>query len=145
MRRMLSLAGGALLLALLAIQLVPVARTNPPEPAPIAAPAEVAAVLEKACADCHSHRTRWPWYSRVAPVSWLVSHDVEEGREHLNLSTWGTLEPRRQQRLREEMWEEVAEREMPLPAYRFAHPEARLSDRDLSVLRSWAAPGDHRD
>lgn len=140
MGRKLALAGGVIVLLVLAPQAVPVDRTNPPETAPLEAPAEVAAVLDRACADCHSHRTRWPWYSRVAPASWLVAHDVEEGRERVNLSAWGELEPRRQARLREEMWEEVADGEMPLRAYRLAHPEARLSDRDLAVLRRWAVP-----
>lgn len=145
MRRILLLAGGVLILAFIAIQAVPVSRTNPPEPAPLAAPDEVEGLLDRACADCHSHRTRWPWYSRIAPVSWLVAHDVEEAREHLNFSTWGDLAPRRQDRLREEMWEEVSEGEMPLAAYRLAHPEARLTEADLARLNAWARGAGNRD
>lgn len=138
MRRSFAAAVVVLVTVLLLAQLVPVARSNPPVVAPITAPPEVMTVLDRACADCHSHETRWPWYSRVAPVSWLVVRDVDEGREKLNLSTWGALEPKRQQKLREEMWEEVSEGEMPLRMYRLAHPEARLSEADRELLRRWA-------
>ncbi len=129
---------------LLAIQLLPARRDNPPVTADLEAPPEVRAVLRAACYDCHSHETRWPWYSRVAPVSWQVAHDVAEGREHLNFSLWGTLEPRRQERLREEIWEEVEKGEMPIPVYRWAHPEARLDQARLATLRAWAGAADRR-
>lgn len=132
----------------LGIQLVPVAHTNPPEAAPLKAPADVMKVLNRACADCHSHRTRWPWYSRVAPVSWLVVSDVSEAREHVNLSTWGSLDPKRQAHHREEMGNEVSDGDMPLLTYRLMHPAARLSDADRAVLRRWAgaaAVDDGRD
>ncbi len=139
MRRALVVGGASLVAALLAAQLVPVERTNPPVVAKLEAPPEVRELLQRACSNCHSYETRWPWYSRVAPVSWLVVHDVNEARKKLNLSTWGTLDPRRRARLREEMWEEVSQGEMPLPAYRLAHPEARLSDADRDILRAWTA------
>lgn len=128
----------------LGIQLVPVERTNPPETAPLQAPPDVMRVLDRSCADCHSNRTVWPWYSHVAPVSWLVASDVAEAREHVNLSTWGALDPKRQDHHREEMWEEVEDGEMPLWTYRLMHPAARLSDADRAVLRRWAgeAEGD---
>jgi hypothetical protein len=129
----------------LAIQFIPVDRTNPPAVSSAAVPQDVEAILEGACFDCHSHRTVWPWYSRIAPVSWLVVHDVTEGREHLNLSTWGELEPKKQDRLREEMWEEVEDGEMPLPAYRLTHPVARLTDADRELLRRWSGSGDRHD
>src|SRR5438874_1058331 len=74
---------------LVAIQLVPVERTNPSATKPIEAPAEVTAVLRRSCYDCHSNETRWPWYAYVAPVSWLVADDVKDGRAKLNFSSWG--------------------------------------------------------
>ena len=91
-----------MLLAIVAIgiQLYPVARTNPPVTADFSGPAEVKAVLKTACYDCHSNETRWPWYSYVAPLSWLVTHDVEEGRAEFNLSAWGTISEPRRERLR---------------------------------------------
>ena len=84
------LAGAAVLaaLVLLSIQFVPIARTNPPIEADLAAPAEIKDILRRACYDCHSHETKWPWYSRVAPLSWWVAAHVEKGRADLNFSHW---------------------------------------------------------
>lgn len=121
------------------IQLVPVERDNPPERAPIAGPPEVTRVLEQSCFDCHSNRTRWPWYSRLAPVSWLVARDVEEGRSHLNFSNWELFEPARRLELRRRVWQEVEKGEMPLGIYLLLHEEARLDPQDLDTLREWAA------
>lgn len=134
-------AGIVVVVGGLGIQLVPVERTNPPVVADLDAPGEVRAVLHAACYDCHSHQTRWPWYSRVAPVSWLVAHDVEEAREKLNFSAWGNREPRKQWKAMEEIGEEVEEGEMPLRMYRLAHPEARLDDRQRATLLAWARAG----
>jgi hypothetical protein len=120
------------------IQFVPVKRTNPPVEADFDGPPKVAAVLETSCYDCHSNETRWPWYGRVAPVSWLVAHDVEEAREHLNFSSWGSYDLRQQEKLAEEIWEEVEEGEMPLRKYLLAHPEARLSESARQTLREWS-------
>jgi hypothetical protein len=124
--------------AFLAIQLVPVERTNPPVETEVPAPPEVRAVLRRACYDCHSHETRWPWYSRVAPASWLIGHDVREGREELNFSTWNRLASKKQVKAMQESWEEVEEGEMPPWFYLPPHPEARLSPEDREVLRAWA-------
>jgi hypothetical protein len=74
----------------------------------------------------------------------MVAHDVEEAREKLNFSTWGTLEPREQAKMREEMGEEVEDGEMPLLAYRLAHPEARLDDRQRATLLGWARAGERQ-
>ncbi|HSO22455.1 MAG TPA: heme-binding domain-containing protein [Chondromyces sp.] len=139
MRRLLVASGLTFFGLALAIQLVPVDRSNPPVTADLAAPPAVDAVLRASCYDCHSNETRWPWYSRVAPVSWLVAHDVEEARDHFNFSLWGTYERKRQQRLAEEMWEEVEDGEMPLRTYLLAHPDARLSDDDRAMLAAWSA------
>ncbi len=76
----------------------------------------------KACADCHSNETKWPWYSNVAPVSWLVQKDVEEGRRHFNISTQAGMKEAK------EAYEEVEKGEMPLPIYLPMHPEADLND-----------------
>ncbi len=125
-------------------QLVPVPRENPPVTAEIPAPPAVRALLERACYDCHSHETRWPWYARVAPASWLVAWDVAEGREHLNLSRWDDYDAEEQGELREEMWEEVEEGEMPLWYYLPLHPEARLTADERATLRAWALPAGER-
>jgi hypothetical protein len=136
----------AVVAALLLIQLVPVDRENPPVTSEVAAPEPVRAVLRRSCYDCHSHETRWPWYARVAPVSWLVAHDVHEGREHLNFSTWDRYDAKKRRELREEAWEEVDEGEMPLWFYLPLHPDARLSDADRAALRAWGGDGEgHHD
>ena len=120
------------------IQFVPVNRTNPPVEGDLRAPAEVLSVLRRACYDCHSNETVWPWYSRVAPLSWVIAHDVNEGRAALNFSTWNQLSPEKQAEAMKESWEEVAEGKMPTWYYVALHPEARLSTNDQSVLRAWS-------
>jgi hypothetical protein len=132
--RIFLLALGVLLIG---IQLVPVSRTNPPAMGEVDAPAEVVAVLEESCYDCHSHETRWPWYAYVAPVSWLVAHDVDEGREHLNFSAWSQYDAEERAEKLEEIWEEVDEGKMPLDKYVWLHSNARLTNADLEVLRTW--------
>ena len=99
-----------------------------------ALPADVADLLRRSCADCHSHDTVWPWYARIAPVSWLVAYDVAEAREHMNLSLWNRLDPGERAEMIEEIWEEVEEEEMPLWYYVWLHPRARLSAAERSDL-----------
>jgi hypothetical protein len=127
----------AVVVVFILIQLVPLDRGNPPAAAPIEAPPEVRRVLEASCFDCHSHATRWPWYAWVAPVSFLVVHDVDEAREHLNFSTWEAYPADERRELAEEIVEETREGEMPLPMYTFMHRDARLSPGDEAVLEGY--------
>jgi hypothetical protein len=83
----------------------------------------------RTCRDCHSNETSWPWYSHVAPASWLVQHDVEEGREHFNVSEWG-----REDNEGDEAAELLREGEMPPWFYLPAHPEALLTDAERREL-----------
>jgi len=122
----------------MAIQVVPVRRTNPPVEAVVPAPANVHAILRRACYDCHSNETVWPWYTRIAPVSWLVARDVQQGREELNFSTWNRHSPRQQDKFLRESWNEVAEGEMPPWIYLRMHGNAVLSAQDRAALREWA-------
>ncbi len=116
------------------IQLVPMGRdhTNPPvtQDAPWPNP-EARALAVRACYDCHSNETKWPWYSNVAPVSWLVAHDVDEGREELNFSEFD-----KNQRHLKDAPEEVREKEMPPAIYFPMHPEAKLTDAERAQLLS---------
>jgi len=142
-KKISAIAVGGLLLLFIAIQFVPAERNNPAVTADIEAPAEVKRILKQSCYDCHSNETQWPWYSNVAPVSWLVAHDVEEGREHLNFSEWGMLSDDNKHELAEEAWEEVEGGDMPLKIYLIIHPGAKLSDTDRQALRDWAGePGE---
>lgn len=122
----------------LAAQAVPIARTNPPVTRDIGAAADVAPLLRRACYDCHSYETGWPWYSRIAPVSWLVAHDVTEGREELDFSTWDVYRPAKRQKLLREIAEQVTEGEMPPWYYALVHPEARLTTEEKDQLATWA-------
>ncbi len=122
---------------LLAAQLVPVERTNPPATVEILAPSEVHAVLRRSCYDCHSNRTRWPWYARVAPASWFVTRHVRRGRSNLNLTEWPFLDGQAQQFFLGEMRKQISERTMPLDSYLLLHWGARLSDAERSLLLDW--------
>ncbi len=131
------LIGLAVVLAF--IQILPFgALDNPPVETEMPASDEVRAVMERSCYDCHSNEARWPWYAHVAPVSWLIAHDVEEGREHVNFSTWNRYDEEEREEIREESLEEAEEGKMPLPIYLTMHPDARLSEADIAVLRQWA-------
>ncbi|MCB1032496.1 MAG: heme-binding domain-containing protein [Acidobacteria bacterium] len=123
--------------ALVAVQFFPVERSNPPVEQDLGAPPEVDAILRRSCYDCHSNETVWPWYSKIAPVSWLVVHDVEEGREEMNFSIWNRYSAKRRAKKVEEIWEEVEEDEMPLRLYTLAHPRTRLSSEEKLLLESW--------
>ena len=125
-------------------QLVRPHRDNPPiDPAQrvdahVQVPADVAALMDRACADCHSHSTEWPWYSHVAPVSWMVAHHVNHGREYVNFDAWGAYTPYEAQDVLDEIAEVVEKGEMPLPLYVPLHPYARLTDAERARLVQWA-------
>lgn len=123
---------------LLAIQLVPIRRDNPPITSPIKPPKAIDTTLRRACFDCHSHETVWPWYSYVAPVSWMVAYDVHEGRRHLDFSTWTEYPIALKRKKLAGISELVQEREMPLWYYLPMHHDAQLSDEDVSALAMWA-------
>ena len=116
----------------LALQLVPYGRahTNPEiQQEPAWDSPRTRELFMRACQDCHSNETVWPWYAAIAPVSWLVQHDVDEGREHFNVSEWG-----RKRNHGDEAAEMVRENEMPPWFYLPAHPEAQLSDAEREEL-----------
>jgi hypothetical protein len=122
------------------LQLTNPARTNPPvvngftesnAPSP-----EITALLSAACYDCHSHETKWPPYSRIAPASWLVVSDVNKGRKHLNFSAWPTDSAAAAKKL-ERIYEVLDYQEMPPKKYTLLHPEARLTDAQRKQLMDW--------
>jgi hypothetical protein len=100
---------------------------------------QVAAILDRSCSDCHSNKTRWPWYSNVAPVSWFVIDHVNEGRRHLNFSEWGRYTQRDVGGLLKQMCREVKADTMPLSSYTPMHPGSKLSAEDVKTLCDWAA------
>jgi mono/diheme cytochrome c family protein len=130
---LLSVLAGAAFVFLLLLQLVPFGRNhaNPPVLAePVWDSPHTRDLFMQACGDCHSNETRWPWYSSIAPVSWLVYRDVQEGREHFNVSEWGYMDDNEG----EEAAEQILHGEMPLPPYLLTHPEARLNEANRDAL-----------
>lgn len=144
-RRIVTRAVIILAAVLVLVQFVPVDRTNPPLGGEVPAPPEVRAILKRACYDCHSNETVWPWYGRVAPFDWLMERDVREGRREVNFSTLADAPLKRRQRKWMEIPEQVEKREMPPWFYTAVHPEARLSDADRAALVRWAQEGGRRD
>lgn len=127
------LRGGAALAAVaVVIQLVPYGRdhANPPVVADAPWPTEEArAIAASSCYSCHSNETEWPWYSNVAPMSWLVQRDVDQGRDELNFSRWD-----RDGGEADDAVEAIIDGTMPPTAYTLMHPSARLSDDEVATI-----------
>lgn len=132
------------IIALLAvIQVVRPPRTNPPvDPkreiysiAPV--DPVIAGAFSRSCNDCHSNQTVWPWYSHVAPASWLVTYDVNKGRSELNFSEWAKYDPEKKAELLDGICKEVTEGEMPGASYTLLHPNAKLSATDVNAICRW--------
>jgi hypothetical protein len=101
-------------------------------------PKEVGTILKNTCYDCHSQLTKFPWYSSVAPISWLVASDINEGREHLDFSKWGDLSKKDKLKVLDKISEEVVEENMPLKKYSMVHSEARLTKTQRDIVVKWA-------
>lgn len=130
--------GATLAAAFLGLQLVPVDLDNPPVEEEVPATPEARAVLRRACYACHSNEAVWPWYARIAPLSWLAARDVREGRAAVNFSTWNRLDELSRRAVLERSWEEIEAGEMPLWFYLPLHPEAKLTDADRQLLDHWS-------
>jgi hypothetical protein len=128
-------------IALLAAQLVRFDRSNPAVRGDLSAPPAVKDALERSCYDCHSNETRWPWYSGVAPVSWWVHYEVEEGRRRLNFSAWTDYasDPGTEDQKLDEVGRLIATDAMPPWYYRATHPGARLTPLERAAITRWIA------
>lgn len=139
MSTLLKRAGVACVVLFAAAQFVRPDRTPPPtDPsrtiqAHPATTAELAAVLDRSCRDCHSNETVWPWYTQVAPVSWLMAYGVRAGRKAVNFSDWAGYPPAQQRALLAESCLDVTAGKMPGP-YTVLHPETRLSPQDIETI-----------
>ena len=103
--------------------------TNPPE--------NIVFLLKNSCYDCHSNHSKYPWYDKIAPVSWWVAHHIDEAKEELNFSEWASYSPKRKQKKLEEIVEETEEGEMPLNSYLWMHGDAKLSADQVVQLKDW--------
>ncbi len=123
----------------LAIQFVPVKGigVNPPERHEIAASPEVLRILRESCFDCHSNETRWPFYSRIAPGSWLMARDVNKGRSRMNFSEWGDSDEDDKNLDKENSWDQIEAGDMPPWFYLPPRPSARLDDGEKATLKAW--------
>ena len=133
----------AVFIVLAGMQLVPVDRGDPPiDPSRSifhseSLPPKVENVLRRSCQDCHSNQTRWPWYSYVAPVSWMVAQDVHQARRQMNFSEWaGYSEKKREERLNG-ICEQVVNGDMPEGKYAFIHRSARVSEDERRAVCQW--------
>jgi hypothetical protein len=128
-----------LIIGLLIIQFIQPRFENPPVTAEITAPAEVKALLKKACFDCHSNETKLRWFDRISPVSWTIAKDIQDGRNAVNFSAWNNRTAAQQ---KDKFWEIVnlaLSGVMPLKEYTLMHPSAKLSETDLAILKNYVS------
>ena len=139
MKKQLKHAGMIIVVVLAAAQLIRPDRTNPPtDPSRsiqghVGATSELIPVLNRACGDCHSNETVWPWYTKVAPTSWLMVYAVKEGRKAVNFSEWTAYSPAQQQMLLTESCQDASNGKMP-GIYTALRPETALSTRDVETI-----------
>ena|SRR5215472_4258297 len=135
----------ALVVILIAMQIFQPRRTNPPStpsrslPSHVALPPDVYSSLMRGCGDCHSNQTRWPWYSRVAPYSWVITDDVNQGRRHLNFEDWEAQEnPEEANDHLAQICKEIERKGMPPFSYRLLHPESKLKPEEVASICAWS-------
>jgi hypothetical protein len=139
-KQILRILGGVAVGVAIIAQFIQPEIPAPPGPKPgagydaVVPDARVKAILKRACADCHSNETAWPWYSRISPVSHMVANDVIRGRRQLNFSTATSLSDDQLG----EIHDAIKFGEMPPKAYTFMHPEAKLSPAEADLLKQWA-------
>jgi Haem-binding domain/Cytochrome P460 len=137
MLRFLARTTLVLVLFLLALQLVRPSLPNPPVTADLQAPPDVKRILQKSCYNCHSNETKLAWFDLPVPAYWVVRDHVLSGRKVLNFSEIGKLPPAQQKGALYEGIIQVSRGYMPIPAYVAFHPEAKLSDQDITVLKNY--------
>ncbi len=100
-------------------------------------PENVQVTIQNACLDCHSNNTRYPFYDRIAPASWMVSKHIIKGKKELNFSEWGQMDAYDKIKALEDIRQELEQNTMPLKAYVFMHREAKLSEEQKTAMLSW--------
>ncbi|MGH9681676.1 MAG: heme-binding domain-containing protein [Candidatus Acidiferrales bacterium] len=135
----------AIIVLLILIQIFQPRRTNPPTAASrtieahVQIPEDVRGPLRRACGDCHSNQTVWPWYSQIAPISWVVIDDVNQGRRHMNFDDWEALKgPTLATTRLTDICKEIQENGMPPFSYRIAHPKSLLKAKEIAAVCSWS-------
>lgn len=103
-----------------------------------AVPENIHVILEKACYDCHSDNTYYPWYSNIQPIGWWLQYHVNEGKRELNFNEFAQYPSKKQDHKLKELIETVKEGEMPLDSYTWLHKKAKLSEQEKQILVDWA-------
>ena len=98
---------------------------------------EVLQIFERSCQNCHSERTEWPWYSYIAPIGWFIEKDVQQGRDHMDLSRWDEYDRGSQRDILTRMSAVLKTRQMPLPRYLILHPSSKLSEGEIKMIDEW--------
>lgn len=135
----------ALLVIFIAMQIFQPRRTNPPVipsrslSAHVALPPNVYSSLMRGCGDCHSNETRWPWYSHVAPYSWVITDDVNQGRRQLNFDDWEAQEGQKEANDHlAGICKEIQQKGMPPFSYRLLHPASKLEPEEIASICAWS-------
>jgi Haem-binding domain len=135
---------------LLLIQLIRPSMVNPPTDSKqeiavhLTVESRVQSIFDRSCNDCHSNHTVWPWYSHVAPVSWLVASDVNNGRRHLNFSEWGTYPTEKRSKILQDICNEVQKGDMPPFQYTPMHRASKLTTADQEEICRWTVTARQR-
>jgi len=137
-KRAVSITFIVIIAVVVIIQLIPVNRDNPAVAGDFDGDIAVKQILKRSCYDCHSNQTKYPWYSQVAPVSWVLDKHIREGKEEVNFSNFGDLDQRAKIRLLNEICEEITDGAMPLKSYLLIHRSSRLSAQDIRAICEWA-------
>jgi hypothetical protein len=137
MLRFLLRTAGTLILFLLALQLLRLPLHNPPVTADLQAPPEVKQILKSSCYNCHSNETKLAWFDYPVPAYWIVRSHVLDARHHINFSEIGKLPAAQQKAALYEGIFQVSRGAMPIPAYVAFHPDAKISDQDVTVLKNY--------
>jgi hypothetical protein len=131
------------LIILLVIQVFRIDKTNPSQNPDIdylyivKPPAEIASLIKDGCYDCHSNETSYPWYSNIAPFSWLIKSHIIEGRDHLNFSEWGNYQAGRRGNKQDKCKEMLVKNEMPISLYKLMHSSAKFTNEQKAMLITW--------
>lgn len=132
-----------ILILLILIQFIRVDQTNPESIMEsnyfivASVPSQIQSIMTESCFDCHSNQTIYPWYSKVAPVSWFLNQHIKEGRKKINFSEWDAYSTEDQVKIMEECIEEIKENKMPLKSYVLIHSKAKLSNEEKDALIQW--------
>jgi len=100
-------------------------------------PDEVKDIIKTSCNDCHSNKTKYPWYSNIAPVSWFLAHHINEGKEHLNFSEWSAYNKDQKDHIIKDLEEYLEEQKMPLKSYLLIHKDAKLTQEQYEIMLTW--------